>query len=58
MTDPVLVLTVAASALVIFSFALSKLIPDDYDQTGPRHGRVALARARVQPDPIDHRRID
>jgi hypothetical protein len=41
MTYVVFVLAVAASSLTALSFALSRLIPDDYDLNNPRI-RVAV----------------
>jgi hypothetical protein len=44
MTDPVLVLVVAAGALALLSLLLSRLIPDEYDQSNPH---LAPARAKA-----------
>jgi hypothetical protein len=43
MTDPILVLALAASALAAFSFILARVIPDEYDRANPR---MRLQRAK------------
>ena len=36
MSDPVMVLVIAASLLTALSFVLARLVPDHYDRTDPR----------------------